>query len=283
MESAVPALRGAAATATLWTVKTNATAQSTDICRRLESWYCRDSGEELSVALRERLRPLLDRSFGYHVMQIGPLPRRSLINDSPINHRIFVANSDDGDVSLRCHADELPLESDSVDMLVAFHALEFEEHPHASLREMHRVLAPHGHLVIIGFNPISVLGISQYLRGFSNGSLWRQHRPVSPHRLIDWLHLVDCQLEAMHYLYPLPLFGSGRVRRAISRFDSWALRHQLPGGGVYMAHAIKQIAAIRPRRRRSSVSSALAGLAVAPRPQATPRQHGRQAARDRAA
>jgi SAM-dependent methyltransferase len=76
-------------------------------------------------------------------MQSGPLPGRSLIDDSPINHRIFLAASDQLAASpLRCHADELPLESDSVDMLVAFHALEFEEHPHASLREMHRVLRP---------------------------------------------------------------------------------------------------------------------------------------------
>jgi SAM-dependent methyltransferase len=264
-------------------VKTSAHIQSSQISGRLEDWYARDSGEALCLSLRQRLQPLLDRSFGYHVLQLGPLPGRSLIDDSPINHRVFISSSDLPAASLRCHADELPIESDSVDMLVAFHALEFEEHPHASLREMHRVLRPHGHLVIIGFNPYSLLGLSQYLRGFRQDSLWQHHKPVSPHRLIDWLHLVDCQLEDMHYLYPLPLFGSGRLRRGIGRFDEWALRHQLPGGGVYLAHAVKHIVAVRPRLRRHRVSRALAGLAVAGRPQAAPRQPPSQRVKDRAA
>lgn len=257
--------------------------QSSEICHRLDEWYTGDSGEALCDALRQRLQPLLDRSFGYHVLQLGPLPGRSLIDDSPINHRVFVSNSDSEASSLRCHADELPIESDSIDMLVAFHALEFEEHPHASLREMHRVLRPHGHLVIIGFNPYSLLGLSQYLRGFRRDSLWQHHQPVSPHRLLDWLHLVECQLEDMHYLYPIPLMGSGRLRRAISGFDEWALRHQLPGGGVYLAHAIKHIAAVRPRLRRYRVSRAFAGLAVGGRPQVTPRQPLSRPMEDRAA
>jgi SAM-dependent methyltransferase len=276
-------LHGSGTPATLAEVKTSANTQSIEISQRLESWYARDSGEALCTALRQRLQPLLDRSFGYHVAQLGPLPGRSLIDDSPINHRIFLAGGDVSGISARCHADELPLESDSVDMLLAFHALEFEEHPHASLREMHRVLRPSGHLALIGFNPFSLLGVSQYLRGFRRGSLWQRHNPVSPHRLLDWLHLLDCQLESMHYLYPVPLFGHGRLRRGISRFDEWALKHQLPGGGVYMAHAIKQIAAVRPRMRRQRVSRALSGLAVAGRPQAAPRhpqakQHPERAA-----
>lgn len=269
--------------ATLNAMKTNASLQSSEICRRLERWYASDSGAEIHSALRKRLEPVLDRSFGYHVVQIGPLPGLSLIDHSPINHRIVMANVDSPQVSLRCHADELPLESDSIDTLVAFHGLEFEEHPHASLREMQRVLRPQGHLVIVGFNPWSLLGASQYLRGFARESLWRQHHPVSPRRLLDWLHLVDCQLEDMHYLYPLPLFGTGRLRHSISRFDEWALEHQLPGGGLYVAHAIKHIAAVRPRLRRSRVPTPLAGLAVAGRPQAAPRRHGNTVHTDRAA
>jgi SAM-dependent methyltransferase len=261
-------LRGAALIATLAAMKSNSEPQSSDIHQRLESWYARDSGEALCAALRERLQPLLDRSFGYHVMQIGPLAARCLIDDSPINHRIYAASHQLGGVSLCCHADELPLESDSVDMLVAFHALEFEEHPHASLREMQRVLRPHGHLVIIGFNPWSLLGLGHYLKGLRGNSLWRRHKPVSPHRLIDWLHLVDCQLEAMHYLYPVPLVGHGALRRHISRFDAWAMRHELPGGGVYIAHAIKEIAAVRPRLRKRAPARALPGLAVAGTPRA---------------
>lgn len=280
-------MHGRAALATLNTVKStlksNASTQSSDICERLESWYLRDANAEVRDALRRCLEPLLDHSFGYHVAQVGPLPGLSLIEESPINHRVFLSSRIGEHTSLRCHADELPLESDSIDMLVAFHALEFEEHPHATLREMHRVLRPHGHLALIGFNPYSLLGLSQYVRGLHSGSAWHEHNPVSPHRLIDWLHLVDCQLEAMHYLYPLPLVGSGKIRNTISRFDQWALRYELPGGGLYVAHAIKQIAAVRPRMRLNRVHNPLAGLAVPSGPQATPRQPRSAFPTDRAA
>lgn len=270
-------LHAAAALATLVAVKSVANMQSIEISRALESWYSRQSGEELCAAVRERLQPILDLSFGYHILQIGPVPSYSLIAESPINHHIYASAASDRQVSVFCHGDELPLESDSVDMLVAFHALEFDEHPHGSLREMQRVLRPHGHLVIVGFNPFSMLGISQYLRGKRRGSLWhrQRHRPVSLHRLTDWLHLLDCELESTQQLFPIPLVGSGRVRRVLGDLDNWAAGHNLPGGSVYIAHAIKHIPGVRrPRSLRVRARERFIGLSVAgrPAPAPTPRQ-----------
>ncbi|MDP5055039.1 MAG: class I SAM-dependent methyltransferase [Congregibacter sp.] len=249
--------------------------QSIEISRALESWYARESGEQLCDAIRERLEPVLGLSFGYHILQIGPMPTRSLIDESPINHQIFASAAVDQKASLVCHADELPLESDSVDALVAFHALEFDEQPHGSLREMQRVLRPHGHLIIVGFNPLSLLGASQYVRGLKKTSLWnkQRHRPVTLRRLTDWLRLVDCELESSQQLFPIPLVGKGRVRRFVEQVDEWACDHHLPGGGVYIAHAIKQIAGVRrPRSLRARARASFIGLGVAGSPAPTPRQ-----------
>lgn len=249
--------------------------QSIEISRALESWYATEPGEELCEVIRARLEPVLDLSFGYHILQSGPLPTRSLITQSPINHQIFACSAVDRSASMFCHGDELPLESDSVDTVVAFHALEFDEHPHGSLREMQRVLRPHGHLIIVGFNPLSLLGASQYLRGLKKNSLWnrQRHRPVSLHRLTDWLRLLDCELESAQHLFPIPLVGKGRFRRAVGRVDEWASDHSLPGGGIYIAHAIKQIAGIRrPRSLRARARASFRGLSVAPSPAPTPRQ-----------
>lgn len=256
-------------------MKSIANLQSIEISRALESWYARESGEELCDAIRERLESVLALSFGYHIVQMGPLPTRSLIADSPINHQIIASAAADSAVSVFCHGDELPLETDSVDTLVAFHALEFDEQPHGSLREMQRVLRPHGHLVIIGFNPWSLLGVSQYLRGMRDASLWnkKRHRPVSLHRLTDWLRLLDCELESAQQLFPVPLSGRGRWRRFVGNVDDWACDHNLPGGSVYIAHAIKQIAGVRrPRSLRARARASFRGLSVAGSPAPTPRQ-----------
>ncbi|EAQ99109.1 Methylase involved in ubiquinone/menaquinone biosynthesis [Congregibacter litoralis KT71] len=274
--------------ATLVMVKSVANMQSIEISRALESWYARDSGEELYSAILQRLEPVLALSFGYHILQIGPLAQRSLIAESPINHQIYASGASDRSASLYCHGDELPLESDSIDTVVAFHALEFDEHPHGSLREMQRVLRPHGHLIVVGFNPYSLLGAIHYARGLQKSSLWnrQRHRPVSLHRLTDWLRLLDCELESAQHLFPLPpagrpgkagraeqQAGQGRWRQLAGGIDAWAAGHGLPGGSVYIAHAIKQIAGIRrPRSLRVRAKESFRGLGVAGSPAPAPQQ-----------
>jgi len=65
--------------------------------------------------------------------------------------------------------EELPFASQSIDLLVLPHALEFADDPHHVLREVERVLMPEGQLVISGFNPISLWGLRQAV-GRSFGS-----------------------------------------------------------------------------------------------------------------
>ena len=51
--------------------------------------------------------------------------------------------------------DALPLATDSVDALLLPHTLELHDNPHEVLREVARVLIPEGHVVVLGFNPVS--------------------------------------------------------------------------------------------------------------------------------
>lgn len=259
-------------------MKSEAKPQSIDILLALESWYSRFPADELYSGIKDRIQPLTDRAFGYHALQIGPLPQRDLVSSSRINHRIYASTSRGAsEPSLHCHGDELPFASDSMDMVVAFHALEFDEHPHGTLREAQRVLRPHGHLVVVGFNPISILGLNLALRRrLQSGNRqqpWSEYRPVRVGRLTDWLNLLDCKLESMDYLFPIPLRQSRAGSRWISAFDAWAARRHLPGGGVYVAHAIKQIGGVRrPRPLPIRAREKLVGLAVAGSPAPTPRQ-----------
>ncbi|MEE4278571.1 MAG: class I SAM-dependent methyltransferase [Halieaceae bacterium] len=252
-------------------MKRAAVAKSSDISLALESWYAQSSGAELLSAYRERLQTTLELAFGYHILQTGPLPRHNLISGSPISHHILASDSAMGGPGVLCHADELPFESDSMDMVLAFHTLEFSAHPHACLREMQRVLRPRGHLVVVGFNPNSLPGLLRRLRGLRGDHLWSRHHPVGLHRLTDWLHLLDCEVDSVRQLYPISPRGSGRLRRAIDAFDRWAMRFDLPGGGVYLAHAIKQIpGARRPRPVAALGPKQLVGLSVSGRPSPAP-------------
>ena len=56
---------------------------------------------------------------------------------------------------------ELPFATQSLDLVVMPHVLEFSAEPHQVLREVERVLIPEGQVIICGFNPISMWGARQ--------------------------------------------------------------------------------------------------------------------------
>lgn len=244
--------------------------KSNDLLTELESWYGSDRGRYLLEQLRDALKPHLENAFGYHILQIGPVPGHSLFGDCRINHRVQAADSAEPGVDMVCLSTEIPLESDSVDVIIAHHSLEFVDNPHQVLREIERILTPQGQLLVIGFNPLSLRGATTGVLGLSQRSSWFHHRPVSVRRLTDWLHLLGCELQNSHYLWSLPVLGKGRVRRAMAAVDGWCARHNLPVGGVYVLHAIKTVVAQnRPRSRLRRHGEKLIDLAV-PKPVVAP-------------
>ncbi|GAB5449857.1 MAG: hypothetical protein Hals2KO_01850 [Halioglobus sp.] len=244
-------------------------AECSDIFQRLESWYARESGQYLYHATERAVQDMLDRAFGYHILQLGHCSNEALCANSPINHRIVCAARAEPGVQLVAHPDELPLESDSVDAVIAHHSLEFACNPHQVLREIQRVLTPQGQLLVIGFNPYSLAGCGSYLRRLAGHSLWRHHRPVGERRMTDWLHLLGCEVQETVRIHSVPPVGVGRLRRGLTRLDTWSDQHNLLIGGLYILHATKKVAGLhRPRRLNLSRGRPLIGLV--PKPAAAP-------------
>lgn len=238
-----------------------------DIYQQLESWYSKENGQYLMGAARAATQDLLDTSFGYHILQLGVTGGHALCQRSPINHQVQCADSAGEGIGLVADPSELPLDSDSVDTIVAHHCLEFADNPHQVLREVQRVLTPQGQLLIIGFNPFSLLGCSTRARGVLRDPLWSKHRPLSERRLRDWLNLLGCEVLDTFRLYALPPIGGGRFRQFITSGDAWAAQHSLMLGGVYIVYATKQVAgAHRPRRSLKARRGRLIGLV----PKSTP-------------
>src|SRR5271167_3878113 len=83
--------------------------------------------------------------FGFHALQLG-LSEHNFLRANRISHQCRVV----GDGSAELHADyrDLPIASNSIDLLLLPHALEFHHDPHQILREVQRVLVPEGQVVI---------------------------------------------------------------------------------------------------------------------------------------
>ena len=124
--------------------------------QRLEAWYAGRLGALLWEQERAQLAALIPNLFGYHVVQLGSLGAdrdQDLLGLCRIPHRIVLDPVRRTGIGLVAAPDALPIASDSVDVVLLPHTLEFVDDPHQVLREVDRVLVAEGHTVILGFNP----------------------------------------------------------------------------------------------------------------------------------
>ena len=126
----------------------------------LPDWFKTPLGQYLLEKERSYLDDVTPDIFGFHALQLG-LPEVDLLRESRIAHRMCTAASGEPDLYARCH--ELPIATQSIDLVVLPHVLEFAEEPHAILREVDRVMMPEGRIVILGFNPWSLWGLRSAL------------------------------------------------------------------------------------------------------------------------
>lgn len=227
-------------------------------------WFQTPLGRALLARERAVLARGLQDLFGYHLLQVSVDPALDLTSASRISHRMTLSVRQTESTSLsQLVAEEgrLPLPSESVDLVVLHHSLDFSRSPHQILREAHRVLIPRGHLVVVGFNPWSSFGVAASLaRLVHRHSVWRARR-LRLGRLLDWLELLDLEPGRIERGFFHPPWSNSEER--LERLDRWGRALHLPGGAFYMVVACKEVAGavpIRPSWR--SDGPPLPGLAV---------------------
>jgi SAM-dependent methyltransferase len=233
--------------------KRSAALPPEELYREMEQWFETPIGSSLLASERALIEPVLERIFGYHILQLGS-SNRSMLQDSPIRHQIVFTPSPDSNSSMPVADNEsLPLASNSLDAVLVHHALDFTLDSYRLLREATRVLMPGGKLLIIGFNPMSSWRVR---KAFS----WKTQPPwnaryLSCSRVSDWLKLLDFQIEKVsHGGYLLP-FDRPSVLGSAERFEQWGRRFSLPVGAIYFIVASKDSLPITPIRPRWPIIS----------------------------
>lgn len=214
----------------------------------MNSWFEGDLGRHLLSAERALVEPMLNRRFGYHLLQLG-CADLLLHDNSPVGHKFSFRT---WPAQAHCHTaiargEAIPLRNDSVDLVLLHHALDFSAQQHQLLREAARVLIAGGHLVCIGFNPRSVWGMrGRVQRWTGKQSVPWQAAMLGPRRLTDWLALLDFQVEQLRYgVYSLPV-DAARVIRYSGVLEGLAGRLNWPTGAVYAISARKQVLPLTP-------------------------------------
>ncbi len=87
----------------------------------------------------------------------------------------------------------LPIQSESVDLVILPHLLEFDASRFTTMREVDRILKPGGELIILNFNPMSVWVRLHCLWNKKLSDTWLGHF-IQRARVADWLKLLNFEI-----------------------------------------------------------------------------------------
>jgi SAM-dependent methyltransferase len=179
--------------------------------------------------------------FGFNALQYG-LVEHDFLRANRMSLRLKVNPCEGADV--RAHGEALPIATQSMDLVVLPHVLEFTPQPHQILREIDRVMMPEGRLVVTGFNPWSLWGLRQVFTFNRDGYPWRG-RFISLVRLKDCLQLLGFDVSAGRLACYAPPFSKEKWLKRASFMEPAGDRWWGVGGGLYMVQAIKRVSGIR--------------------------------------
>lgn len=226
----------------------------------------------------EREQAYFDRAvadiFGYNAMQIG-FPQYDFLRDNRMALQ-FCAGTEKG-VAVLATPDFLPIETNSIDLVLMPHVLEFESNPHQILREVQRILMPEGHVIICGFNPRSLWGV-RGLFGSPSGSFPWHGNFIAVPRLKDWLTLLDFEITEDRLCCYAPPFSQEKWLKRFGFMETAGDRWWPFSGGVYFLTAVKRVHGMRVikpewkevRAKRKAMAPAvrkLKGVAVEQEPE----------------
>lgn len=222
-------------------------------------WLQTPLGQSLLAAEQDLLRPVLEGVFGEAFVQVGRWGAPDLFTTLARTQRTLVAGQNaTAGVDVALEPEQLPFLTDSVDVMLLPHTLDYCLRPHATLREASRVLRSDGQLLIMGFKPGGLWGARRLAPGkpYPPDTV----RMIPQRRLTDWLELLDLRiLERHRFFFKLPRQSGPQVLS-----EAWQRRGERfwpELAACYMLRAQKRLRTLTPMRQRwTRPAKVVAGL-----------------------
>lgn len=219
----------------------------------LGPWLETPVGSYMRTWQQSRLDMLTADIFGFNAVQIG-LPQINALQANRMKNKWLTdTHAPAGDqvgnrppiVVVHDFA-ELPFASQSLDLVVLPHVLEFAEEPHQVLREVERVLIPEGQVIVTGFNPASLWGVRQAGGRLTGAHFLPQNGEfISLPRLKDWLKLLSMEVNRGHFGCYAPPCLTDKWLNRFSFMERAGDRWWPYFGAVYIVQAIKRVRGMR--------------------------------------
>lgn len=255
-------------------------------------WLQTPPGRYLLAWEQQRIDAMVGDMFGFHAVQLGlpaldglranRMPHRWRVHAAeaaleeawpPLARTLVAESAPDVDTdadpglpdgvdarpprvhAVQCDFAALPFASQSLDLVVLPHALELSLDPHATLREVERVLVPDGRVVILGFNPHSLWGLRQWFgrwrlrlalrRGEGALFLPSAGEFIAHRRLRDWLRLLGFEVESGGFGCYRPALRSPQWLERWRWMEAAGDRWWPVFGAVYAVVAVKRVRGMR--------------------------------------
>lgn len=240
----------------------------------MQQWFDSPAGRYLLGWEQAAFDESVADIFGYHAIQLG-LPAVEALRANRMPHRwLGLEHGADAcgcspDVYLDTHT--LPFEAASLDLVLLPHTLELSVDPHATLREVERVLVPEGRVVICGLNPTSLWGLRQrrahVWRRMGVGELFLPEPGefIGYRRLRDWLRLLNFEVEVVRFGCWRPAFTTDKWLDRFDWMDRLGERWWPILGAAYFIVAVKRVPGVKLMgaswKRRAKIATAPVPLA----------------------
>jgi SAM-dependent methyltransferase len=250
----------------------------------LQDWFDTPPGRYLLDWEQAQFDHAVADVFGYHALQLGlgkvhglranRIPNRWLAADPGAEFDPDTVTRTYGNAALLTAFDALPFAANSLDLVLLPHTLELGADPHATLREVERVLVPEGRVVICCLNPASLWGIRQWrarmFRRWGVGDLFLPESGdfIGYRRMRDWLRLLGFEVESSRFGAYRPAVSTDAWLERYRWFDKAGARWWPIFGAVYFIVAIKRLRGMRLLQadwRRSPARAATAPMPIAGR------------------
>jgi len=231
----------------------------------LHDWFQTPPGRTVIEWERAQFDQAVVDVFGFNAVQLGlpdvdglranRMPHRWLALDhAPAEPGATTASTAESALqrfALRTDFAALPFPSASIDLVLLPHALELNADPHATLREVERVLVPEGRVIICGLNPASLWGLRQrrahLFRRFGVGELFLPDAGefIGYWRLRDWLRLLNFEVESSRFGCYSPAVRTEKWLRRFAWMDRLGARWWPIFGAAYFLVAVKRVHGMR--------------------------------------
>lgn len=166
-------------------------------------WLASPQGQVLTRQEQVTIAPMLANTFGYLAIQMG-LPHIDYLANNRSQKKLILSSLDNQTYRykypcIQTPANQIPLEEQSVDLIVLPHTLELSIQPKEILKEAHRVLINEGKLLMIGFNPWHIGMLRRLYRSNSLPNLPYQQF-ISIPKIKEWFTLYGFEMDrqALH-------------------------------------------------------------------------------------